>query len=195
MVEASEVERDRRDSTERISTQRFNPFGLPPPDPENIATKMIDWTGFPNVVRSARGATFSGGGRQTAIGTFTECAVTRKEDDKIIQVSMDDCLTNMTTTSCVTFGTTPRAGSAPDMRANTLGAEVELAVGATFVRVINNRTLTDSQDLIYCFAYGNPLRKSDPLIGSTVNSLAVISASSTPLSYIKGPHSARVGDT
>ncbi|CAM9253552.1 unnamed protein product, partial [Discosporangium mesarthrocarpum] len=58
------------------------------------------------------------------------------------------------------------------MPANTLSAEVELAVGAMMVRVTYNRTLTDSQGLIYCSAYSNTTRNSDPLVVNTVNSLA-----------------------
>nr|QKW93918.1 hypothetical protein [Vitiosangium cumulatum] len=56
-------------------------------------------------------------------------------------------------------------------RSNTLGAEIELAAGASVVRVIDGRMLTDEQELIACGTYGEPGRNSDPHIGAMVNSL------------------------
>lgn len=56
-------------------------------------------------------------------------------------------------------------------RSNTLGAEVELAAGASVVRLIEGRLLTDEQELIACGTYGEPERNSDPHIGAMVNSL------------------------
>ncbi len=55
--------------------------------------------------------------------------------------------------------------------ANTLSAEIELAGGASAVRVIDGRTLTGEQELIKCGRYGEPGRHSDPHIGERVNSL------------------------
>src|ERR1051326_1134427 len=58
-------------------------------------------------------------------------------------------------------------------RANTLGAEIELAAGASLVR---NRPdgspLTGERELIECGAYGERERHSDPHIGALVNELA-----------------------
>lgn len=57
-------------------------------------------------------------------------------------------------------------------RSNTLGAEIELAGGATVRRVIDGRELTTAQELIECGGYGAPGRHSDPHIGAEVNGLA-----------------------
>ena len=57
-------------------------------------------------------------------------------------------------------------------RANTLGAEIELAGGATVRRVLNGQELTGAQELIECGRYGEPERHSDPKIGAEVNALA-----------------------
>ncbi len=56
--------------------------------------------------------------------------------------------------------------------ANTLGAEIELAAGASIVRLNGGAPLTSEQDLIKCGAYGEPSRHSDPHIGALVNELA-----------------------
>lgn len=56
--------------------------------------------------------------------------------------------------------------------ANTLGAEIELAGGATVRRVLEGRELTGAQELIECGRYGEPERHSDPKIGAEVNALA-----------------------
>jgi hypothetical protein len=56
-------------------------------------------------------------------------------------------------------------------RANTLGAEIELAGGSSVVREIDGVLLTDEQELIQCGKYGGPNRHSDPFIGAMVNSL------------------------
>lgn len=57
-------------------------------------------------------------------------------------------------------------------RANTLGAEIELAAAATIRRVIDGRELTTEQELINCGKYGVATRNSDPHIGGAVNALA-----------------------
>jgi len=57
-------------------------------------------------------------------------------------------------------------------RANTLGAEIELAAGASIVRRRNSNLVTDEQALISCSLYGAPNRHSDPHIGAEVNLLA-----------------------
>lgn len=57
-------------------------------------------------------------------------------------------------------------------RANTLGAEIELAGGATVRRVLAGQELTGAQELIECGRYGEPERHSDPKIGAEVNALA-----------------------
>jgi hypothetical protein len=57
-------------------------------------------------------------------------------------------------------------------RNNTLGAEIELAAGASNTRAPNGQLLTNDQDLIRCGAYGQPERHSDPTIGGAVNALA-----------------------
>jgi len=55
---------------------------------------------------------------------------------------------------------------------NTIDAAIELAAGASNVRVINGKTLTGEQELINCGAYGDGQRNSDPHIGAIVNSLS-----------------------
>jgi hypothetical protein len=55
---------------------------------------------------------------------------------------------------------------------NTLGAEIELAAGASNTRAPNGTLLTNDQDLIQCGAYGQKERHSDPTIGGEVNALA-----------------------
>eukprot|EP00245_Coleochaete_scutata_P007463 TRINITY_DN2287_c0_g1_i1.p1 TRINITY_DN2287_c0_g1~~TRINITY_DN2287_c0_g1_i1.p1 ORF type:complete len:466 (+),score=65.30 TRINITY_DN2287_c0_g1_i1:165-1562(+) len=58
-------------------------------------------------------------------------------------------------------------------RNNTLGAQVELAAGASIVRLDSEgQPLTDSTELIRCAAYGDERRFSDPFIGASVNALA-----------------------
>ena len=56
--------------------------------------------------------------------------------------------------------------------ANTLGAEIELAAGASIVRRRGGALLTQEQDLINCSQYGAPKRHSDPHIGAEVNKFA-----------------------
>ncbi len=57
--------------------------------------------------------------------------------------------------------------------ANNLGAEIELAAGASLPRLHPDGTLrTDEQDLIGCGAYGKAERHSDPHIGAAVNGFA-----------------------
>ncbi|NEI05191.1 hypothetical protein GUK34_09860 [Rhizobium leguminosarum] len=55
---------------------------------------------------------------------------------------------------------------------NTLGAEIELAAGASNTRAPKGVLLTNDQDLIRCGAYGQAERHSDPTIGGGVNLLA-----------------------
>ncbi|MDX0499573.1 hypothetical protein GOC68_25640 [Sinorhizobium medicae] len=55
---------------------------------------------------------------------------------------------------------------------NTLGAEIELAGGASVRRVIDGRELTGEQELILCGGYGDPQRHSDPHIGAGANAFA-----------------------
>jgi hypothetical protein len=55
---------------------------------------------------------------------------------------------------------------------NTLGAEIELAAGASIVRGRAGNLVTDTQDLIQCSRYGQAERHSDPHIGSRVNAHA-----------------------
>lgn len=56
---------------------------------------------------------------------------------------------------------------------NTLGAEIELAAGASIVRLDPNGTpKTGSAELIACSGYGAPERHSDPHIGDRVNTQA-----------------------
>jgi hypothetical protein len=57
-------------------------------------------------------------------------------------------------------------------RANTLGAEIELAAGASIVRRRQGALVTEEQDLINCSQYGVAQRHSDPHIGAEVNRLA-----------------------
>jgi hypothetical protein len=57
-------------------------------------------------------------------------------------------------------------------RANTLGAEIELAAAATIVRRRNGGFITAERELIECGRYGEPERFSDPHIGAEVNALA-----------------------
>jgi hypothetical protein len=57
-------------------------------------------------------------------------------------------------------------------RANTLGAEIELAGGASLVRAVDGQVLTGEQELICCGGYGEAGRHSDPHIGERVNTLA-----------------------
>lgn len=59
---------------------------------------------------------------------------------------------------------------------NTLGAEIELAAGASVVRAKEGKTLTEQQELIKCGKYGAAGRNSDPLIGSEVNALSRMGA-------------------
>jgi hypothetical protein len=56
--------------------------------------------------------------------------------------------------------------------ANTLFAEINIAVASSIVRRIDGQLLTDEQDLINCGRYGVPERFSDPHIGSEINKLA-----------------------
>ena len=56
-------------------------------------------------------------------------------------------------------------------RNNTLSAEIELAGGASVVRKISGRILTEERELIDCGLYGGRERHSDPHIGAMVNSL------------------------
>jgi hypothetical protein len=56
--------------------------------------------------------------------------------------------------------------------ANTLGAEINIAVRSTIVRKIKGTVLTGEQDLINCSQYGDPERNSDPHIGAQINELA-----------------------
>ena len=56
--------------------------------------------------------------------------------------------------------------------ANTLGAEMNIAVRSTIIREINSVVLTSEDDLIACGQYGDPNRNSDPHIGAKVNELA-----------------------
>jgi hypothetical protein len=54
---------------------------------------------------------------------------------------------------------------------NTLGAEIELAAGASVVRMVDGSLLSGEQELIQCGGYGAASRHSDPHIGAMVNSL------------------------
>jgi hypothetical protein len=56
--------------------------------------------------------------------------------------------------------------------ANTLGAELNIAVQSSIIRRINGTVLTGEQELIDCGKYGDPERNSDPHIGATINGLA-----------------------
>ncbi len=53
--------------------------------------------------------------------------------------------------------------------ANTLLAEINIAVASSIVRRINGQLLADEQDLINCGHYGVAERFSDPHIGSEIN--------------------------
>jgi hypothetical protein len=55
---------------------------------------------------------------------------------------------------------------------NTLGAEIELAAGASLTRKREGIFITDEQELIECGAYGQAERHRDPHIGAVVNELA-----------------------
>lgn len=58
-------------------------------------------------------------------------------------------------------------------RANTLGAEIQLAAGASIVRARPDGTvLTGTRELIDCSGYGERERHSDPTIGAKVNAHA-----------------------
>jgi len=57
-------------------------------------------------------------------------------------------------------------------QANTLGAELNIAVRASIIRQINGTILTGEQELIDCGQYGDPERNSDPHIGAQINELA-----------------------
>lgn len=54
---------------------------------------------------------------------------------------------------------------------NSLAAEIELAGGASVVRVIDGLVLTGEEELIRCGLYGGIERHSDPHIGAVVNSV------------------------
>jgi hypothetical protein len=56
--------------------------------------------------------------------------------------------------------------------ANTLGAEMNIAVRSTIIRKIKGVELKGEQELIACGQYGDPERNSDPHIGAQVNQLA-----------------------
>jgi hypothetical protein len=62
---------------------------------------------------------------------------------------------------------------------NTLGAEIELAAGASNARRRNGRLLTGERELIECGQYGAAERHSDPHIGAEVNALARADAAIT----------------
>jgi hypothetical protein len=64
-------------------------------------------------------------------------------------------------------------------RANTLGAEIELAAAATLVRTKAGSVVTGEQELIQCGRYGEAERNSDPHIGAVVNELARMKADVT----------------
>ncbi len=56
--------------------------------------------------------------------------------------------------------------------ANTLGAEINIAVRSSIVRNINGTVLTGERELIDCGKYGDRERFSDPHIGAEINNLA-----------------------
>ena len=56
--------------------------------------------------------------------------------------------------------------------ANTLGAELNIAVQSSIIRRINGTILMGEQELIDCGQYGDPERNSDPHIGAQINALA-----------------------
>jgi hypothetical protein len=60
--------------------------------------------------------------------------------------------------------------------ANSLSAEINLAVQATVLYQSRGRPVVDPDALICCAAYGGPNRTSDPTIGATVNELAALGA-------------------
>lgn len=62
---------------------------------------------------------------------------------------------------------------------NTLGAEIELAAGASNTRARDGVLLTNEQDLIRCGGFGQAERHSDPTIGGGVNALARANADIT----------------
>jgi hypothetical protein len=74
--------------------------------------------------------------------------------------------------------------------ANTLGAELNIAVRSTIVRQINGAVLTGERQLIECGRYGVATRNSDPHIGAEINTLARLKADVTianPVAlYIQG---------
>jgi hypothetical protein len=74
--------------------------------------------------------------------------------------------------------------------ANTLGAELNIAVRASIIRQINGTILTGERELIECGRYGVATRNSDPHIGAEINMLARLNADLTianPVAlYIQG---------
>ena len=56
--------------------------------------------------------------------------------------------------------------------ANTLFAELNIAVQSTIIRKIRGTILTGERELIDCGRYGAPQRHSDPHIGGEINALA-----------------------
>jgi hypothetical protein len=56
--------------------------------------------------------------------------------------------------------------------ANSLGAEINLVAGATVLWQNGGKVVTDSLQLVQCGGFGDPVRSSDPRIGSDLNSLA-----------------------
>ncbi|MTE01682.1 hypothetical protein GIY56_15440 [Paracoccus sp. YIM 132242] len=68
-------------------------------------------------------------------------------------------------------------------RANTLGAEINLAARATVLRRdASGKRITDSRRLICSSGYGDPNRSSDPNIGYNVNMAAVPPGATKPMS-------------
>jgi hypothetical protein len=63
--------------------------------------------------------------------------------------------------------------------ANTLGAELNIAVRASIIRLINGVILTGEKELIECGKYGVATRNSDPHIGAEINMLARLKADIT----------------
>jgi hypothetical protein len=63
--------------------------------------------------------------------------------------------------------------------ANTLGAEIDIAVRSSIVRKIQGVILTGEQELIECGRYGVRTRNSDPHIGGEINALARMAADIT----------------
>jgi hypothetical protein len=74
--------------------------------------------------------------------------------------------------------------------ANTLGAELNIAVRSSIIRQINGTVLMGEQVLIECGQYGDPERHSDPHIGELINDLARqhddITIANPVALYIKG---------